>query len=122
MPLTQTKSKGVGVVVARSIFDDEDGVMKSQENRMVSVQMKLTESKQCVKLASIYCPNELNEQREFLEEINMMCNGEKNIIIGADVNCDLVNDKKRLCDAARMGKYDECFWFKKIKPKWKIRF
>ena len=83
-PLSETKSRGVGILVKETLVNDEILEFRFFENRILSLDLKIDQNR--ISIVNIYAPNLRVEQVKFIEELHSFLYDKKNIIFGGDFN------------------------------------
>ena len=83
-PLSETKSRGVGILVKEALVNDETLEFRFFENRTLSLDLKIDQN--IISIVNIYAPNLRVEQVKFIEELHSFLYDKKNIIFGGDFN------------------------------------
>ena len=110
-PLSDTKTKGVCILISKRLESSVCENFTFYENRCVSIELRLKEHS--FNLVNIYAPNLASEQIEFIEILHSILMKKKNLILAGDFNCDFRlndkdKDKKRWCDLLKLFKLKEC--------------
>ncbi|CAF0936516.1 unnamed protein product [Brachionus calyciflorus] len=111
-PLSETKSRGVGILINSSIVDEDNLNIKFFENRIISLDFKINQTP--LTLIIIYSPNLREEQVKFIEELHYFLYVKKNLIFGGDFNnsFEVNSDKgleKKWDDLNKLFKLEEAF-------------
>jgi len=83
-PLSETITRGVGILIDSNLVDEENLDLKFFENRIISLDFKINQTP--LTLINIYAPNLRDEQVKFIEELHYFLYDKKNLILGEDFN------------------------------------